>query len=647
MFYFVISFFFLFCINHKQPSLLPTRLPNKEPSKEPIQEEEMTERPSQSPQRDPTRTPYSSTIQPISTFSAIKPNDGGEGSTFFCGSNVYEARKCNGTPCPNGISDCTIGFCYAVSECLGRGEQPPPPPPPSPPSPPPVQDGGEVEEETPQPSLAPAILPTMEPIMEEGEPITKRPTRSPIQQLSIHDFYCGSTYIEASSNCNNPCPTGSPTECPNNMKCYASVECSSKDKNDILPMQEELSSPSYSPSKQPSPSFYSSPDSFYCGSSFQEAAETCTLPCPNGLSASCPPNMACYANTPCPDKGGFYCGTNIVNASASCDKPCSSGLDSECALGLTCYETQTCQRRVPPPMMNTNTTTTPNNQEPKVPNVEDGTKYCGTSYEHASTTCAQPCPRGKEDCPDGMSCYAHTPCEEKKSFYCGLSWNNAASSCQLPCATGSDEDCPAGTHCYAYTTCDRTETFMCGATFEEASASCNKPCPSGKSSDCPENMSCFTHTTCSGSRSTSDSNSPPPPAGTNLTNDNDQTSPPEVDGVGEQTSPENEGDVNSFPPTATPEEYIPGDSYYCGTSFLDASMQCTHPCPSRSDSECPNGEQCYGNTPCPTRETYYCGANLNEASSMCNFPCPSVSSSVEFSFPSVERLVHPLRRMAL
>lgn len=511
---------------------------------------------------------------------------------------MYEARQCNGTPCPNGISDCLTGFCYAVAECLDRGE--------------PQQTTTttttwttttttpeeEEEEETSEPSLAPAILPT-----------SMEPSHSPITQLTIDDYYCGGNYIEAATSCNTPCPTGSPTECPNNMKCYAATGCSDNEDDVVVPMTEELS-PSASPSKPPS---FSSPDSFYCGSSFQEAAGSCNLPCPTGSSSECPPNMACYANTPCQDKGGFYCGTNIVNASASCDQPCPGGLDSECAMGLTCYETQTCQQRVPPP-------TTPSNQEPKVPNVEDGSKYCGTSYEHASTTCTQPCPHGKDDCPDGMSCYAHTPCEEKKSFYCGLSWNNAASSCQLPCPSGNDDDCPKGTHCYAYTTCDKTDNFMCGTTFEEASTSCNTPCPSGKSSDCPEDMSCFTHTTCTPPPTTSTND--PMGGGDDITN---LASPPNDAGDGEPSTTTTPETTNATTPTSTPEEYIPGDSYYCGISFLDASSTCTHPCPSRSDSECPNGEQCYGDTPCPTRETYYCGANLNEASSMCDHPCPTVS----------------------
>ena len=107
---------------------------------------------------------------------------------------------------------------------------------------------------------------------------------------------------------------------------------------------------------------------------------------------------------------------------------------------------------------------------------------------------------------------------------------------------------------------NKTDSFMCGTSFENASSSCDRPCPTKRPTECPSHMSCYTcdaHTTkddMSASSSAINTTSPP---------------------------------------------YIPGDSYYCGTSFLEASSQCTHPCPTRMDSECPDGEQCYGITPCP------------------------------------------------
>ncbi|KAL7473134.1 hypothetical protein ACHAXS_013507, partial [Conticribra weissflogii] len=219
-----------------------------------------------------------------------------------------------------------------------------------------------------------------------------------------------------------PCPTGSPSACPADQNCYASTGCLG------------IGQPTYSPPTRP-PS-YDASSTFYCGSTFQEASQTCDVPCPSGLSNECPSGQACYANTPCEDKRGFYCGTSIVNASASCEYPCDSGSDSQCPVGLQCYETKTCKEwkvdeLVPSKM-------------PTLPDVEEGTKYCGYDYVNAATECTAPCPSGmSEDCPDGMSCYSHTPCEERNTFYCGVSWNNAASSCKFPCPSGTSADCPS------------------------------------------------------------------------------------------------------------------------------------------------------------------------------------------------------------
>ena len=485
------------------------------------------------PTKNPSKNPTSPPILPLSETTTTTEETVNRDGSFYCGLSVYEAGQCE-KPCPNGIVDCPTGFCYAVTSCNTMAETTPNPTTANP---------------TPNPTTA---NPTPNPTTANPTP---NPTPLPTPYPTSTDFYCGASLIEASASCEHSCPTGSPSDCPDNLTCDASTGCSERSTTD------------------PSPTAYDPSGAFYCGSSFLEASSQCLVPCPSGVSSDCPPNQACYANTPCGNKDGFYCGTSIVNASASCEFPCLSGLDSECPSGLSCYETQTCQTWGDATVIS----------DPGTPTVEEGTKYCGYSFEDAATSCTQACPNGlSNECPEGMSCYSHTPCEDTSSFYCGLSWNNAASSCQTPCPSGTDADCPAGTHCYAYTHCEETDSFMCGTSFEDAASSCDKPCPTGSSTDCPTGMSCFTHTTCTAP--VADEAVPPP-------------SPP----------------------------YIPGDSFFCGTSFLEASSQCTHPCPTRLDSECPDGEQCFGDTPCPTRETYYCGANLEEASAMCEYPCPTVS----------------------
>ena len=494
-----------------------------------------------------------------STDNAIVAEDSTspvEETSFYCGTSVSDAIKCR-QPCPNGIKDCTEGFCYAVSSCSMVVQSEP------------VPDTNNAPPPTNRPSAA--IVPKFTPSPQKAE--TTKPSALPSSSTANVPtpediFYCGESLDQLS--CLDPCPSGSPVDCPNGLKCFASTDCAGG-----------------SPTNRP----VDPTGTFYCGSSFENASTLCSKACPSGTSSECPPDQACFANTPCEDKGSFFCGTSIINASAMCETSCPNGLDSECPSGLACYETVTCGPDEP-------------TRAPTVPDVEDGTKYCGYTYEHASNECTQPCPTGQNDsCPDGMSCYAHTPCEERGTFYCGNSWNNAASSCQFACPSGTDEECPGSTKCYAYTTCDEVGSFACGTSFEEASADCDHPCPSGSPTECPSGSFCFTHTMCS-----FEAESEPTP---------------------EETTP-----------------YIPGDSFFCGTSFLDASTRCTDACPSRLDIECPNGEKCFGSTPCPTRETYYCGANLQEASAICQYPCPTVSFALPSSIQGIKLdFLHLLNRV--
>lgn len=43
---------------------------------------------------------------------------------------------------------------------------------------------------------------------------------------------------------------------------------------------------------------------------------------------------------------------------------------------------------------------------------------------------------------------------------------------------------------------------------------------------------------------------------------------------------------------------IKRNTYFCGMSSEEASTMCTHPCPTSSSLECPNGETCFGVATC-------------------------------------------------
>jgi len=282
----------------------------------------------------------------------------------------------------------------------------------------------------------------------------------------------------------------------------------------------------------------------------------------SGLSSECPTGLACFPNTPCSKDPSaslepflatlfptvsktksptrlptalptvsllelketavpsiamtLFCG--VDDESIDCSLPCTN--DAECPLDHECYATQEC--------------TTQTQQEST---DDEGYFYCGKDFIDASTSCPLACPSGSSsECIDlgpEYSCFASTPCGDKDSYYCGTTWSHAASNCLFPCASGLDSECPDDTFCFPYTSCDKNESFMCGTSFEDAST-CERPCPSGSSSECAFGESCFTRTTC---------------------------------GAKEATS------------VSTDQQESSSGSFFCGTSYGDATSSCEHACP--------------------------------------------------------------------
>jgi hypothetical protein len=66
-------------------------------------------------------------------------------------------------------------------------------------------------------------------------------------------------------------------------------------------------------------------ESYYCGVSYDDASEQCTIPCPSKTSSECPGNQQCFAFTPCAKPESFFCGQSFEDASGSCTLPCSTG----------------------------------------------------------------------------------------------------------------------------------------------------------------------------------------------------------------------------------------------------------------------------------------------------------------------------------
>ena len=68
------------------------------------------------------------------------------------------------------------------------------------------------------------------------------------------------------------------------------------------------------------------------------------------------------------------------------------------------------------------------------------------------------------------------------------------------------------------------------------------------------------------------------------------------------------------------------ESFYCDTSWLDASDTCSKLCPDGDALSCEGGEACFAWTSCSNTESFYCGVSFEDASSNCALPCPTRSS---------------------
>lgn len=250
---------------------------------------------------------------------------------------------------------------------------------------------------------------------------------------------------------------------------------------------------SISSTNAPTPSPYE--DEFFCGTSWLDASDKCTKPCPSGDASDCDEGEGCFAFTSCEKTESFYCGYNFEDASSSCEYPCSGMNVLDCPKGMGCFQYTTCQG-VNTPSNETNTT----ESESDLPRDA----FCGTSLEDAEASCAGgraiSCQVGNDSqCPGGMECFGTTTCTSRDSFYCGASWKEAAETCGKPCSSGSSDECDEGQFCFAYTGCE-SNLFFCGESYESASESCTSPegptpCSNQSPGQCPENQYCFAFVT--------------------------------------------------------------------------------------------------------------------------------------------------------
>jgi len=190
-----------------------------------------------------------------------------------------------------------------------------------------------------------------------------------------------------------------------------------------------------------------------------DAKSTCWQPCPNG-NADCCGGLTCFDTSTQPESGAtctnsdysgsnhFFCGSSWCDAAYSCTTACPGGSNDECPGDTNyCYADIPCETGGSPP---------PDIQP--VPSIFS--KYCGNTFEEAADLCWQPC-EDDGDCCAGQTCYSDVDdCVYDKNigadhFFCGSDFCDAANNCPKPCPSGWDLECDdPGQRCFANVPCN-------------------------------------------------------------------------------------------------------------------------------------------------------------------------------------------------
>lgn len=266
---------------------------------------------------------------------------------------------------------------------------------------------------------------------------------------------------------------------------------------------------------------------------------------------------------------------------------------------------------------------------------------CGTSWAHASTTCATRCYLGDEDvCPEGETCWsgvmecegndnlppltavdvglvnrtytqeeiailldeeiererAEEAMKDPMNWWCGTSWSNMLETCAKRCE--KDEDCPGPNTWDPLGTCYKTPggpenckeinvpvkdpvppgSRWCGLSWNDMLETCSAMCEADE--DC---------------------------------------------GVGKCWEAPGPGTCQ-YIGVPVKEKSDPA-SLWCGIDYDDAMTSCHKPCPTESDDECDDDMSCFAGSECTVagekivREGYRCGTTWDDAATKCGAEC--------------------------
>ena len=463
-------------------------------------------------------------------------------------------------------------------------------------------------------------------------------------------FYCGVSFEDATTTCGQPCPSGDDNDCEKGEECFKHTSCA--DANVDFNSSEPTPSPILAlgitvdddDTEGGAPLL-----SYFCGTDFEDASTTCSIPCPTKSDSQCPLGQQCFAHTTCagtePDT--YYCGKDLEDAT-SCNLKCESGSSRDCPKNHSCYGYVSCSD------VDVEFTTDDEGTELNVTfATDDDTEggapllsyFCGTDFEDASTTCSIPCPtKSDSQCPLGQQCFAHTTCAgtEPDTYYCGKDLEDAT-SCNLKCESGSSRDCPKNHSCYGYVSCSDVDVEFTtddegtelNVTFATDDADTDMNLNFGtddtnvdvnfETDDAGDDVNVDVNFETDDANV--DVNFETDDANVDVSFDNDNTDI-SVDVESDKTDVAVSVETNESEESMSIEfEAIPTESYFCGTDYDDASESCAIPCPMKTDDDCPGNLKCFPFTPCANPGSFFCGQTFDKASQSCTLPCPSGKSN--------------------
>jgi len=314
-------------------------------------------------------------------------------------------------------------------------------------------------------------------------------------QNNKNNFFCGSTWADASNNCNERqhCPGASDEECgiPGHI-CFADTLCDSS--------KGHGSSSSAFGNLHMYPFYDNVSNTKFCQGQWNMGTTKCSTDLWCGDDSPCPEeDMICFysdychihdlmeiemkqdaknqqnehkqvliASDPNDPIRNMFCGKSWDDASVKCGAWCS-GEESECPFGEGCFADTTCYSDaglVPSPAP---TTYAPTSRAPTSRLDPRNFRFCGSSWQTSVCSIESHCPTGLE-CENGETCFTKQTCNVHDltrtptfrpttsptlSFdnpmylkFCGKSYEHATMTCGLKTHCVSDDSCPAGASCF-------------------------------------------------------------------------------------------------------------------------------------------------------------------------------------------------------